>query len=116
MPQGNFLTSWEHARRYPTFQLKMEADDRLIEENGRVAGSANTLGVPPSSGPCDRGRPAVSDRTAAHLEVEDLGSQSRVAHKKTRHPRADLGYFNFAGAGSSESGRLLAMRIRDSKR
>jgi 2-polyprenyl-6-methoxyphenol hydroxylase-like FAD-dependent oxidoreductase len=115
MPQWDFLNFLaEHARRYPTFQLKMEADvTALIEENGRVAGvRANTpqgeLTVKAGLVIGADGRQSAI-RAAAHLEVEDLGSPIDVLWmrltRKPADPAQTLGYFNF--------GRALVLLNRD---
>jgi 2-polyprenyl-6-methoxyphenol hydroxylase-like FAD-dependent oxidoreductase len=115
MPQWEFLNFLaEHARRYPTFQLKMEADvTALIEENGRVAGvRANTpqglLTVKTGLVIGADGRQSAI-RTASHLEVEDLGSPIDVLWmrltRKPADPAQTLGYFNF--------GRALVLLNRD---
>ena len=115
MPQWDFLNFLAgHARRYPTFQLKMEADvTGLIEENGRVAGiRAHTpqgeLAVKAALVIGADGRQSAI-RAAARLEVEDLGSPidvlwMRLARKPT-DPAQSLGYFNF--------GRALVLLNRD---
>lgn len=115
MPQWDFLNFLaEHARRYPAFQLKMEADvTALIEENGRVAGvRANT---PQGEFTVKAGLVIGADgrqsaiRAAAHLEVEDLGSPIDVLWmrltRKPADPAQTLGYFNF--------GRALVLLNRD---
>ena len=115
MPQWDFLNFLaEHARRYPTFQLKMEADvTALIEENGHVAGvRANTpqgvLTVQAGLVIGADGRQSAI-RTAARLEVEDLGSPIDVLWmrltRKPADPAQTLGYFNF--------GRALVLLNRD---
>jgi 2-polyprenyl-6-methoxyphenol hydroxylase-like FAD-dependent oxidoreductase len=115
MPQWEFLNFLaEHARRHPTFQLKMEADvTALIEDNGRVAGvRANTpqgvLTVQAGLVIGADGRQSAI-RTAAHLKVEDLGSPIDVLWmrlpRKPADPAQTLGYFNF--------GRVLVLLNRD---
>ncbi len=115
MPQWDFLNFLaEHARRYPTFQLKMEADvTGLLEENGRVTGiRANT---PQGELTVQAGLVIGADgrqsaiRAAAHLEVQDLGSPIDVLWmrltRKPADPPQSLGYFNF--------GRALVLLNRD---
>jgi 2-polyprenyl-6-methoxyphenol hydroxylase-like FAD-dependent oxidoreductase len=115
MPQWDFLDFLaEHARRYPTFQLKMEADvTGLIEENGRVTGiRADTpqgvLTVHAGLVIGADGRQSAI-RAAAHLEVQDLGSPIDVLWmrlaRKPADPAQTLGYFNF--------GRVLVLLNRD---
>ena len=84
MPQWDFLDFLaEHAGRYPTFQLKMEAEVvDLLEENGRIVGvRAKTL-----DGPLDihadlvvgaDGRHSIV-REKAGLEVDQLGAPMDV--------------------------------------
>src|SRR5215831_3874814 len=84
MPQWNFLDFLaEHADRYPTFQLKMEAEVvDLLEENDRIVGvRAKTL-----DGPLDihadlvvgaDGRHSIV-REKAGLEVDQLGAPMDV--------------------------------------
>jgi 2-polyprenyl-6-methoxyphenol hydroxylase-like FAD-dependent oxidoreductase len=115
MPQWDFLDFLaEHARRYPTFQLKMEADvTGLLEDNGRVTGiRANT---PQGELTVQAGLVIGADgrqsaiRAAAHLEVQDLGSPIDVLWmrltRKPADPPQSLGYFNF--------GRALVLLNRD---
>jgi 2-polyprenyl-6-methoxyphenol hydroxylase-like FAD-dependent oxidoreductase len=115
MPQWDFLNFLaEHARRYPTFQLKMEADvTGLLEDNGRVTGiRANT---PQGELTVQAGLVIGADgrqsaiRAAAHLEVQDLGSPIDVLWmrltRKPADPPQSLGYFNF--------GRALVLLNRD---
>ena len=115
MPQWEFLNFLaEHARRYRTFQLKMEADvTGLIEKNGCVTGiRANTpqgvLNVQAGLVIGADGRQSAI-RAAAHLEVQDLGSPIDVLWmrltRKPDDPPQSLGYFNF--------GRALVLLNRD---
>jgi 2-polyprenyl-6-methoxyphenol hydroxylase-like FAD-dependent oxidoreductase len=104
MPQWDFLDFIEQqARRYPTFDLRMQAEvTQLIEENGRVVGvRANT-----PQGPlevradltvgCDGRRSTV--RQQAGLAVEDLGAPIDVLwmriSRRPDDPAQLIGRFN----------------------
>jgi 2-polyprenyl-6-methoxyphenol hydroxylase-like FAD-dependent oxidoreductase len=80
MPQWDFLDFIaDHARGYPTFHLRMEAEvTELLEENGRVVGVRATTPGGPLEVRADLtvgadGRHSTV-RQRAGLEVEDLGA------------------------------------------
>jgi 2-polyprenyl-6-methoxyphenol hydroxylase-like FAD-dependent oxidoreductase len=115
MPQWDFLNFIvEQAKRYPGFQVKMQAEATdLIEENGRIVGvtaktpagameirAALTVGA-------DGRRSIVRER--AGLEVIDLGAPMDVLWMKlSRHP-SDPGQT----LGHAEAGRIFVMIDRE---
>jgi 2-polyprenyl-6-methoxyphenol hydroxylase-like FAD-dependent oxidoreductase len=104
MPQWDFLDFIEqHARRYPTFDLRMRAEvTQLIEEDGRVVGVRAST----PQGPlevraeltvgCDGRRSLV--REQAGLDVEDLGAPIDVLwmriSRRADDPEQLIGRFN----------------------
>jgi 2-polyprenyl-6-methoxyphenol hydroxylase-like FAD-dependent oxidoreductase len=114
MPQWDFLDFMaEHAKRYPTFHLRMQAEvNDLVEANGRVIGVRATT----PQGPlevrasltvgADGRRSTVRDR--AGLEIEDLGAPIDVLwmrlSRKPTDPNQPLGRF--------DRGKILVMLFR----
>jgi 2-polyprenyl-6-methoxyphenol hydroxylase-like FAD-dependent oxidoreductase len=114
MPQWDFLNFLaEHARRYPTFRLRMRAEvTDLIEENGRIVGVRATT----PEGPLEvraglivgtDGRHSTT-RARAGLKVESLGAPIDVLwmriSRRERDPSQPLGRF--------DRGRILVMLYR----
>lgn len=111
MPQWDFLDFLaDRARRYPTFQLHMNAEVvDLIEEEGAVAGVRATT----PEGPievraaltigCDGRRSTVRDR--AGLEVEVLGAPIDVLWMRLSHRPGDPDQ----PLGRVDAGRVLVM-------
>ena len=102
MPQWDFLDFLaDAARRYPTFDLRMNArTEAVVEHDGRVAG----VRVATPDGPLEvRARLVIAAdgrrsvlRDAAGLPVEDLGAPMdvlwmRLSRKPTDDPEAPLG-------------------------
>ncbi|AYV47788.1 hypothetical protein CFHF_10755 [Caulobacter flavus] len=102
MPQWDFLDFLaDAARRYPTFDLRMNARaEAVVEHDGRVAG----VRVATPDGPLEvRARLVIAAdgrrsvlRDAAGLPVEDLGAPMdvlwmRLSRKPTDDPEAPLG-------------------------
>jgi len=115
VPQGDFLDFLaDHARLYPSFQLKMNAEVvDLIEKDGRVAGvRANT-----PDGPLEvlaelivaaDGRHSVLRRKAG-LEIEEFGAPMDVLwFSISRHP--DDGQQTL---GRITTGKMMVMLNRD---
>jgi 2-polyprenyl-6-methoxyphenol hydroxylase-like FAD-dependent oxidoreductase len=104
MPQWDFLDFIaEHAKRYPTFHLRMQAEVKdLVEEKGQIVGVRATT----SQGPLEvRARLTVGAdgrhstvRERAGLEVEDLGAPMDVLwmrlSRKPGDPDQPLGRFD----------------------
>jgi 2-polyprenyl-6-methoxyphenol hydroxylase-like FAD-dependent oxidoreductase len=104
MPQWDFLDFIaEHAKRYPTFHLRMQAEVKdLVEENGHIVGVRATT----PRGPLEvRARLTVGAdgrhstvRERAGLEVEDLGAPIDVLwmrlSRKPTDPDQPLGRFD----------------------
>ena len=101
MPQWDFLNFLvEHAKGYPTFDLRMQAEvDELVEENGRIIGvHAKTprgdlrIIAPLTVGADGRGSVV---RARARLEVIDIGAPMDVLwmriSKKSDDPPQTLG-------------------------
>ena len=114
MPQWDFLDFLSgHARNYPTFQLRMEAEvTNLIEEQGRITGvealtPQGQLRVKTDLVIGADGRHSIV-RKLAGLDVQDLTSPIDVLwmrlSKKPGDPAQTAGYFNF--------GRVLVMLDR----
>lgn len=115
MPQWDFLNFLvEHGRRYPGFQVKMQAEvTDLFEENGRIAGvraktpdgeieirAALTVGAD--------GRHSIV-RQRGNLEVMDLGAPMDVLWMRlSRHPDDPGQTF-----GRVEAGVILVMIARE---
>jgi 2-polyprenyl-6-methoxyphenol hydroxylase-like FAD-dependent oxidoreductase len=114
MPQWDFLDFMvEHARKYPTFHLRMNAEvEELIEHGGRIAGiRARTAGGPlevraPLTVGCDGRHSVVRER--AGLTVHNLGAPIDVLWMRlSRHdsdPDQPLGRF--------DRGRIFIMLFR----
>ena len=111
VPQWDFLDFIaEHARRYPTFTLLMEAPvTGLIEEGGRIVGVQATT----PDGPreiradlvvgCD-GRSSTT-RELARLEIEDLGAPIDVLWLRLSRRPTDPGQL----MGAFMPGRIFVM-------
>lgn len=115
MPQWDFLNFIaEHARRYPGFHLKMEAEvTGLIEENSRITGvRANTpegsLEVRADLTIGADGRRSVV-RQCAGLEIIDLGAPMDVMWMRLSR-KSDDGGQTF---GHVERGKMLVMLNRE---
>jgi 2-polyprenyl-6-methoxyphenol hydroxylase-like FAD-dependent oxidoreductase len=114
MPQWDFLDFMaEHAKRYPTFHLRMQAEVKeLIEESGHIVGVRATT----PQGPLEvRARLTVGAdgrhstvREQAGLEVQDLGAPIDVLwmrlSRQPNDPIQPLGRFN--------RGKILVMLFR----
>ena len=115
MPQWDFLDFLkQHAQRYPTFRLIMEAEvTEIIEENGVVAG----MHAQTSRGPLDvraglvvgaDGRHSVV-RSRAGLDVTDLGAPMDVMWTRiSRRPDDRAQTF-----GHVDRGRILVLLNRE---
>src|SRR4051812_31986577 len=109
MPQWDFLAFMaEHARKYPSFSLRMETQATdLIEEAGAVAGvrartlSGEDLEIRPGLVVGADGRHSTV-RRAAGLKVEDIGAPIDVLWMRfTRRPED----------GAEALGRIIAGRM-----
>ena len=126
MPQWDFLNFLaEEAARYSTFQLRRQADvTGLIEESGSVVGlRANT-----PDGPLEvraelvvgaDGRHSVV-RAKAGLSIEEFGAPMdvlwfRLSTAGKRSGRSHRPFRRRSDLHHAESGRLLAVRLRDPK-
>jgi 2-polyprenyl-6-methoxyphenol hydroxylase-like FAD-dependent oxidoreductase len=114
MPQWDFLNFLvEHARRFPTFHLRMQADvNELIEENGQVVGvRANTpngpLEVRATLTVGSDGRHSVV-RERAGLVVRDMGAPIDVLWMRISRHQDDP----FVPLGRFEKGRIMVMIYR----
>ena len=111
MPQWDFLNFLaKHAKRYKTFDLRMQADATdLIEENGRIAGLiANTPDGPLTIRAdlvvgCD-GRHSVV-REKAGFQSEDYGAPMDVLWFRVSHKAGD----SVDTFGHIEAGKLMVM-------
>ena len=127
MPQWDFLNFLAgQARRYPTFELRMEAEATdLVEEGGRIVGvraktpeGALMIRADLVVG-CDGRHSTVRER--AGLEGDDYGApmdvlwfrMSRKASDSAGHVRP---HRSGQAHGHARSRRLLAMRLCHSKR
>jgi 2-polyprenyl-6-methoxyphenol hydroxylase-like FAD-dependent oxidoreductase len=107
MPQWEFLSFLaEHASRYPTFELVMEAEvESLLEEDGRIAGVRAAARGGPLEIRADLvvgadGR-ASTVRARAHLESEDLGAPMDVLWMRiSRRPDDGFGALGRLAAGA----------------
>jgi 2-polyprenyl-6-methoxyphenol hydroxylase-like FAD-dependent oxidoreductase len=115
MPQWDFLNFLaEHAQRYPTFQLHMEAEvSDLIAEGGQVVGVRVKSPKGEHTVRCDLvigadGRHSVV-RERAGLKVDDLGAPMDVLWMKLSRRLDDPGQ----AFGRFDSGRIFIMLNRD---
>jgi len=115
MPQWDFLDFiTEHARRYPTFHLKMQAEATdLIEENGKVVGVHARM----PDGPLEvrawltvgaDGRHSVV-RSRAKLDVMDLGAPMDVMWMRIGRRPTDPGQT----FGHVDRGKILVLLNRE---
>ena len=121
MPQWDFLDFIaEHARQYPSFHLRMQAEvTEIIEEAGKVLGvkaktPAGDLEVLADLTVGADGRHSVV-RERAGLPVLNLGAPMDVLWMRmTRHPTGtNLWPFRqWKNPGVSQPGRVLANRLR----
>ena len=125
MPQWDFLNFLaEHGKRYPTFDLRMNAEaTALIEEGGRVVGAARNH----AGGPADIRADSSSGATVgipryaqAGLESDDYGAPMdvlwfRLPRKASDEPTRS-GISRRADDGHARPRRLLAVRLCHSER
>jgi 2-polyprenyl-6-methoxyphenol hydroxylase-like FAD-dependent oxidoreductase len=115
MPQWDFLNFIvEQGRRYPSFQIKMQAEvTDLIEQNGRVVGVKATtpdgmMGIrAPLTVGADGRHSIVRER--AGLQVIDLGAPMDVFWMRISRRPIDPGQF----LGHVESGKMFVMINRE---
>jgi 2-polyprenyl-6-methoxyphenol hydroxylase-like FAD-dependent oxidoreductase len=115
MPQWDFLNFVaEHARHYPAFQLKMEAEiSDLIVENGRVIGLRATTPKGELTVRADLvvgadGRHSIV-REKAGLEIVDLGAPMDVLWMRLSRRPEDPGQT----FGRFDAGRIFVMLNRE---
>jgi 2-polyprenyl-6-methoxyphenol hydroxylase-like FAD-dependent oxidoreductase len=115
MPQWDFLSFIaEQARRYPGFQLEMEAEaTALIEEGGRLMGARaetpqGSLTVRADLVVGADGRHSIV-REKAGLEVADLGAPMDVLWMRLSRCRTDPGQT----LGRVDAGRIFVMLNRE---
>lgn len=113
MPQWHFLDFLAgHARRYPNFQLLMQADvTDIIEEGGRVAGVRATTPEGPLKVTADLvvgadGRHSTV-RQKAGLKIEDIGAPIDVFWMRISRAPGDPG-----SGGRVDAGSFFAMLDR----
>ncbi len=111
IPQWDFLDFIaEHARRYPTFTLLMQAPvTGLVEEGGRIVGAQASTPGGPRTIRADvvvgaDGRSSIT-RELAHLEVEDLGAPIDVLWMRLSRRPTDPGQL----MGAFVPGRIFVM-------
>jgi 2-polyprenyl-6-methoxyphenol hydroxylase-like FAD-dependent oxidoreductase len=111
MPQWDFLNFLaEHGKRYPTFDLRMQADAvELVEENGRIIGlnantpdGALTIRADLVVG-CDGRHSTVRQKAA--LETDDYGAPMDVLWFRVSHKTGD----SADTFGHIEAGRIMVM-------
>jgi 2-polyprenyl-6-methoxyphenol hydroxylase-like FAD-dependent oxidoreductase len=115
MPQWDFLDFIaEQGRRYPTFQLEMQAEvDGLIEAGGRVVGlrastPTRTLTIRADLVVGADGRHSIV-REKAGLEIEDRGAPMDVLWMRlSRHPDDP-----WQTLGRVDAGRIMVLLNRD---